>query len=90
MDLHKYVKLLQDELFYELQKIDNIGIVKSVYVECINYPIFELQIYTKTDGKYNGYLMRFISQSDISEDLSYIYWFITNKQNKNLYDIKGV
>lgn len=87
MDIYKYANNLRKELEIELLSIDYLSKYYDIKVECINYPIFDLIIFTKEGLNYKGYLLRFITQSDLKEDISYIKWYFKNKQDKELSNL---
>lgn len=87
MDIYKYANNLRKELEIEILNIDYLITHYNIEVECINYPIFELRIFAKEGFNYKAYLLRFITQSDLKEDISYIKWYFKNKQDKELNDL---
>lgn len=87
MDIYRYANNLRKELEIDLLSIDYLSNYYNIKVECINFPIFEVRIFTKEGYKYKAYFLRFISQSDLKEDISYIKWFFKNKQDKELSDL---
>lgn len=87
MDICKYANNLRKELEIELLSIDYLSKYYNIKLECINFPIFELIIFTKEGLNHKGYLLRFITQSDLKEDINYIKWYFKNKQDKELSDL---